>query len=343
MRWKLAVLVGCAAWFCASPARAHHGVASVGFSDPEGPGVGIETTAALPLPRRLGFAMAKSEFVSFQSRDDRAAFPEQKDIAWFNMAALGFGIAPWLSAYVFQPYNLKSMDGGVGGNTGLGDTSVMLAFGWKWDEGLRLIPQKESLDELRDWHFLLWASCTLPVGSTEHRDARGEPFAPDMQTGFGAPSPAVGLAALKQVSTDFTVLAEVNYQYFFPHSYAFSDASFRYQFGAETRASGAAAYRAYGKGRVRFDVVAEASGLHLQRDRDSSDATQPNTLLDCQASGGGILYGSLGMRAYLGRFALGLGVKRAMLKWLNEESDQQGSEGLERFRLAFIISGTTQF
>jgi hypothetical protein len=321
-----------------APALAHHGVASVGFSDPEGPGVGIETTAALTLPRRLGFAMAKSEFVSFETREDRVSFPVQKDRAFFNMAALGFGVTPWLSAYVFQPYNAKSMDGGVGTNTGLGDTNLMLAFGWKWDEGLRLIPQKESLDELRDWHFLLWTSCTLPVGPTEHTDDNGEPFAPDLQTGFGAPSVAMGLATLKQLGTDFTLLAEVNYQYFFPHTYSFA----RYKFGGETRTNAALAYRAYGRSGVRIDLVAEAVNLYIQRDREREDATGAEDLMALQASGGNILYGSLGVRAYLGRIALALGLKRPLLTRLNEQSEQQGAEGLENFRLSFALSATTQ-
>jgi hypothetical protein len=331
-------------WIClvlavlgaAAPAYAHHGVASVGFSDPEGPGVGLETTAALTLPRRLAFAMAKSELVSFQTRDDRVAFPAQKDRAWFNMAALGFGVTPWLSAYVFQPYNAKSMDGGVGTNTGLGDTNLMLAFGWKWDEGLRLIPQKESLDELRDWHFLLWGSCTLPTGPTEHTDDAGEPFRPDMQTGFGAPSIAVGLATLKQLATDFTLLAEVNYQYFFTHTYSFT----RYQFGGETRANAALAYRAYGRSGVRLDLVVEAVNLFIQRDRE--DLTQASEPFALRASGGDTLYGSLGVRAYLGRIALGLGIRRPVFSHLNEKSDQQGSEGLENFRLSFALSATAK-
>jgi hypothetical protein len=320
------------------PAHAHHGVASVGFSDPEGPGVGLETTAALTLPRRLGFAMAKSEFVSFRSRDDRVVFPEQKTISWFNMAALGFGVTPWLSAYVFQPFNLKSMDGGYGSNAGLGDTNLMLSFGWKWDEGLRLTPQKESLDELRDWHFLLWAACTLPVGPTERRGDNGEYFPPDTQTGFGAPSPAVGLAVLKQLSTDFTGLGEINYQYFFAHDYSFT----RYQFGAETRVNAALVYRAYAKRRVRIDLVAELVGLNLQRDREDEDLGGAAAMISRQASGGNLLYGSLGLRAYLGRIALGLGVKRALLKRLNEGSEQQGSEGLENVRVSFALSGTVQ-
>lgn len=337
MRSKLALVVSFGLFAAAGPAYAHHGVASVGFSDPEGPGVGLETTAALTLPRRLGFAMAKSELVSFQTRDDRVAFPAQKDRAWFNMAALGFGVTPWLSAYVFQPYNAKTMDGGVGTNTGFGDTNLMLAFGWKWDEGLRLIPQKESLDELRDWHFLLWTSCTLPVGPTEHTDDRGQPFAPDLQTGFGAPSVAVGLATLKQIHTDFTVLAELNYQYFFPHSYSFT----RYKFGGENRANVALAYRAYGRRGVRVDLVAEAVNLYIQRDRERESPS--DDLVALQASGGEIFYGSLGVRAYLGRIAMGLGIKRALLVRLNDESEQQGCEGLENFRLSFALSATTQF
>ena len=319
--------------FVAFPAHAHHGVASVGFAGGEGPGTALETTAALPLPRWAGFAMVKSELVSFAERADRVSFPQQKDFSSFNMAAIGFGMTPWLSTYIFQPFNVKSADGGVGQNAGLGDTNIMATLGWKWDEGFRLIPQKESLDELMDWHFLLWASCTLPVGPTEKNDDQGQRFAPDMQTGFGAPAPALGLAVLKQVSENFTALAEVNHQYFFPHDYSVV----RYQFGAETRVNAAAAYRAYGKGRVRLDGVAELLGLNLPRDRQDDDLGGPDSMQALPASGGKILYLSLGVRAYLGRFSVGLGVKRALLKVLNEESQQQGSEGLENFRISLSI------
>jgi hypothetical protein len=321
----------------ALPARAHHGVASVGFSDPEGPGAALETTAALPLPKKMGFALVKSEFVSFQARSDRNVFPEQKDIALFNMAALGFGITPWLSAYLFQPVNVKFMDGGVGHNASPGDTNLMLAFGWKWDEGPRLIPQKESLDELMDWHFLLWTSCTLPFGPTESNDDYGQRFAPDMQTGFGKPSPAIGLAVLKQLSTNFTALAEVNYQHFFTHDYSFT----RYQFGSETRVNAAAVYRTYAKRQLRMDTVAEVVGLNLQRDREDEDLDGPAAMAALEASGGNILYGSLGMRVYMGPVTFTVGVKRAFLKNLNEAAFQQGSEGLENFRLSFSLSAVS--
>lgn len=321
----------------ASPTLAHHGVASVGFAGGEGPGAALETTAALPLPRWTAFAMVKSEFVSFEERADRASFPQQKDFSWFNMAAVGLGITPWLSAYVFQPFNVKSEDGGVGRNAGLGDTNIMAAFGWKWDEGFRLIPQKESLDEMMDWHFLLWAAGTVPVGPTETNDDRGQRFAPDMQTGFGAPSVSLGLALLKQVTQDLTVLAEVNHQYFFPHDYSLS----RYQFGPETRVNVAGAYRLHAKGRVRIDAVAELIGFDLRRDRQDDDLGGPDPMQSLDASGGKILYGAVGVRAYLGRISVGLGVKRAMLKALNEEAGQQGNEGLENFRVSLSLGTAT--
>jgi hypothetical protein len=312
----------------ASLARAHHGVAAISVAGPEGPSAALETTSALPLPKSFGFAMLKSEYVSFAHM--KFAEPENKDYSVFNILALGFGIVPWLSAYAFQPLNVKAQDN-VGTNVGLSDTNLMLSFYFKYDEGLTLVPEKESLDELMDWHFSLWASSTLPVGSTEHLDDTKNHFAPDMQTGFGTVSPAVGFAVLKQLSGDFTWLAEINYQHFFPHTY--SDT--RYQFGGETRLNTAITYKIWGTGRFRIDAVGELCGLHLQRDRERDEKGH---MADLRASGGAILYAALGVRTMLSPFSLALGIRRAVLKSLNEEKDQQGSEGLENFRASFALS-----
>jgi hypothetical protein len=308
--------------------QAHHGVAAVGVAGPEGPGAALETTSAMPLPGRTAFAMLKSETVSFQHRD--FAEPENKDYSLFNMAALGYGILPWLSAYVFQPFNVKSQDS-IGTNAGLGDTNLMLTFAFKYDEGLKVLPEKESLDELMDWHFMLWVSSTLPVGPIERDDDVGERFAPDMQTGFGAPSPAVGFAVLKQLSEDFTWLADVNYQHFFPYSYSYT----RYCFGGETRLDTALTYRLVGAGSFRMDLVGELLGLNLQRDQERNESGDMEKL---EASGGTMLYAGLGTRLFYGRLSAALGIRRAALKSLNEGSDQQGSEGLENFRAALTVS-----
>lgn len=321
-----------AALALASPARAHHGVAAVSVAGPEGPGAAMETTSPLPLPQGTLFTMAKTEYVPFQQYG--FAEPNNKSYSSFNMVALGYGVRPWLSVYVFQPLNLKEQDG-VGRNTGAGDTNLMLSFAFKWDRGLQLVPEKESLDDLMDWHFSVWASSTLPVGPTAAKDDAGAYFAPDMQTGFGAPSPAFGVAVMKQLTSDLTFLAAANYQHFFPHSYPFT----RYQFGGETRLDTAAVYRVHGSGPFRLDVSGELNGLHLERDRERNDAGAMEQL---HASGGAILYAAAGVRAYFGPFTVGLGVKRATLESLNEQADQQGSEGLEKFRAALTFSYSTR-
>jgi len=321
----------------AGSARAHHGVAAVSVAGPEGPGAAMETTSALPLPQGTLFTMAKTEYVPFQQY--RFAEPNNKAYSSFNTIALGYGVRPWMSAYVFQSFNVKEQDG-VGRNAGAGDTNLMLSFAFKWDQGLKLVPEKESLDDLMDWHFSVAVSSTLPVGPTtaldKALDKAGAYFAPDMQTGFGAPSPSLGVAVMKQLTDDLTWLAEASYQHFFPHTYRFT----RYQFGGETRLNAAAVYRVYGSGQFRLDVSGELNGLHLQRDRERNNAGAMEQL---QASGGAMLYAGAGVRALYGPFTVGLGVKRAALKSLNEQSDQQGSEGLERLRAAFTVSYSTGF
>jgi hypothetical protein len=314
----------------AGPARAHHGVAAVGIGGPEGPGAALETTSPLPLPARTLFTMVKSEYVPFQKFG--FADPTNKDHALFDTVAVGYGVRPWLSAYVFQPINLKAQDG-TGMNAAPGDTSVMLSCAFKYDDGLQLVPEKESLDDLMDWHFSTWAATTIPLGPTERMDRHGAPFAPDMQIGFGSPSTTLGVAAMKQVSADLTWLTDASYQYFFPHTYSFT----RYQFGGETRLGSAAVYRAFGQGQLRVDVAAELNGLYLQRDRERNGAGAMEAVA---ASGGAVLYGGLGLRVYYGRLAVALGIRRAVLRSLDEEAAQQGSEGLEKFRATFALSAS---
>jgi len=325
-------LTGCAAGTClllwTLPAHAHHGVAAISVAGPEGPGAAVETTSPLPLPVGMGFAMLKSETVRFQKFT--YAEPTNKDESVFNMLGLGYGLRPWFAVYLFQPFNVKCQED-AGCNAGLGDTSLMLSLGFKYDEGLRLVPEKESLDELFDWHFSVWLAPTFPLGPTERKDRQGNPFSPDMQTGFGSPSAAVGVAVMKQLSDDFTWLADSTYHYFLPHSYSWT----RYQFGPEARVDTALGVRVVGRRAFRADVIAELGGLNLWRDRarDSSGVMQPQS-----ASGGAILYSSLGMRFFFGPFSAALGIKRAVLKDLNEGYNQQGSEGLEAFRATATLS-----
>lgn len=327
----LLALVTVAAAATATPGRAHHGVPSVSIAGAEGPGAALDTTSALPLPRGTAFALVKSEYVPFR----RFAFaePENKTHSSFSVLGAGYGITPWLSAYAFLPFAVKSQDS-VGTSAGFGDPTLMVALALKYDRGVRLVPEKESLDDLADWHFSAWASTTLPGGSTSRRDDRGRYFEPEMQAGFGTASPAAGAAVLKQLSERITWLADASHQRFFAHDYP----DVRYRFGAETRASTALTARLLGSGPVRADAIAELSGLHLARDRERNDAGEMEAL---ESSGGEILYAGAGVRLSRGPLSFALGAKRAVLKDLNEAAGQQGSEGLEHLRAAASLSWTT--
>jgi hypothetical protein len=312
----------------ALPARAHHGSAGVGMAGPEGPGAAIETTSPIPLPQSSLFFMVKSEYAPFQQFD--FAQPENKVYSLFDTLVAGYGITPWLTGYLFIPYNVKSQ-AGVGTNVGFGDPGLYVSFGFKYDEGFRLVPARESLDELMDWHFSVFTLLTLPMGSTISATDALEWYAPDMQTGFGSPSLQIGVAAGKQLSAAFTWLADASYQYFFPHTYPFT----RYQFGAESRVNTALAWRAFASPGFRFDLAGEVNFLHLQRDQESNALGVMEPL---QASGGTVLYAGLGVRAYVGRFSAALAARTSFARWLNEETDQQGSEGLEWVRVALTLS-----
>lgn len=312
----------------ALPAGAHHGTAAVGAIGAEGPGAALDTTSPLPLGKGTRFALVKSEYADFQQR---AGFTDQKRFSSFNTLAVGYGITPWLSAFAFLPYNVKSQ-AGVGTNQGFGDPNLMLALSLKWDEGLRLVPERESLDELEDVHLGAWIACSAPLGATKHRDDAGAFFAPDMQTGFRAPSPSAGLAALKQLSPAVTVLGEASLQRFFERRY--DEAGYSYRFGTETRVNAALAWRAWASGDRRVDLVPELALLDLERDREDGKVLE--------ASGGTILYGQLGARVTLGALSVGLSVKRAVAKALHEAADQQGSEGLEAFRAAVLLGWSTR-
>lgn len=313
-----------------APARAHHGVATMSVAGAEGPGAGLEIASALPLGERTLSGTLKTEYVPYERF--ASAGSTNKDFSLFGMAAVGYGIRPWLSLYLFQPVNVKSQDG-IGRNAGAGDPTVLLALAFKYDAGLRLVPEKESLDDLLDWHFATWAASTVPLGSTGHVDRNGAPFEPAMQLGFGSPSVTLGVAALKQVGPDVTWLADASWHHFFPHSYRFT----RYQFGAEARLEGAVAWRVSGRSALRVDAVGELDGLWLQRDRERNGA---GAMAPAPATGGAVLYGGLGLRASFGRFSATIGVRRAALRSLNEQALQQGSEGLEKLRAAVSISAS---
>jgi hypothetical protein len=142
------------------------------------------------------------------------------------------------------------------------------------------------------------------------------------------------VAVLKELSPRLTWLADLSYQHFVEHVYPFT----RYQFGGELRADTAVVYRAWAGAGQRVDLVGELLGLSLRRDREED---LDGRMAALEASGGSILYAGGGVRYTVGAVSAAAGIRRAALTRLNEEAEQQGSEGLEVFRASFSLSVAT--
>jgi hypothetical protein len=312
----------------ASPAAsAHHGVAGVGAASLEGPGAPIESATSATLPSGSVLAYFKLDHASYKTFDPDPANPESA-YANFWMAGLGHGFTPWLSAYVFVPYNEKVDEPGGFTTRGFADVSVTGQIGFKYDEGLRLIPENETADDLEDWHFTMFGGATLPTGDPNLRDAGGN-IDPGKSTGFGKPSFSLGATATKVVSPRWTFNAELSQLRF--QEYTYDDGN-RTKFGAEYRANGALNYRLHSDADLRFriDLIAEAQYLRIGRDETNGT--------DELATGGAIVYVVPGVRVYWNRISAAFGVKKAAWTRLNEEDQQQGAEGKERYRVIFSIS-----
>jgi hypothetical protein len=308
-------------------AAAHHGVAGLGAAALEGPGAPIETATSATLPAGTTLLYAKLDHAKYKTFDPDSSNPES-DYANFWMAGIGYGFTPWLSGYVFLPYHSKVDEAGGFDTHGFADVSVFGQLGFKYDQGLRLIPQNESLDDLEDWHFTLFGGFSLPTGDPNLRDRNGE-IDPGKSTGFGNPAYALGLTATKMLSPTLTFNQELSYIGF--QEYRYADGN-RTRFGEELRANSALVYRVFTnvERKLRLDLALEAHYLHLGRDRTNGESER--------ATGGDMLYGLPGVRLYSDRISVGLGYKSVIWKDLNEQDEQQGGEGTERYRLILTVS-----
>ena len=309
-----------------SAAVAHHGVAALGAAGLEGPGSPLETSTSLTLPRGSILTYFKFDHARWERYTIRR--DEESIYSSFWMFGVGYGIRSWLSAYAFLPYHQKTVEGGSSNSSGFADMSLNAVLGLKYDDGLRLVPENQSLDDLEDWHFSLYLGMTLPTGDPNTRTRTNE-IDPGMSLGFGKPAFGVGLTATKLFRERFTYIAETAYLYF--QDYKYDDGN-RTQFGAEFRLNQALTYRllTVPRWKFRLDAQLEADYLRLGRDK-SNGSGEP-------ATGGQILYLLPGFRAYWRNTSLGLGVKLPTWTKLNEDSEQQGGEGKEDYRLICTLS-----
>jgi hypothetical protein len=301
-------------------------VASLGVAGLEGPGAPIETSSSATLPGGSVLAYLKLDYAKSETFT-----PERDDEGDFNaywMYGLGYGATSYLSLYGFIPFYTKKLEDNSYNTSGFADIAVMGVLGLKYDAGLRLVPAQESLDDLEDWHFTLYAGATLPTGDADIADRDGV-IDPGMSLGFGRPSWTGGATATKQLSRRLTGVLDASFITFMENEYA--DGS-RVRFGDEFRVNGAVPVRLATsvERSLRLDLSLEANYLSLGRD----EAEGVGEL----ATGGKMVYGVAGLRLYAKRSSLGLGVKLPAWTDLNEEDDQQGAEGKESFRLLVTFS-----
>ncbi|MBK6741592.1 MAG: transporter [Hydrogenophilales bacterium] len=323
-RLPLAVLVYA---IFATPALAHHGVASLGAAGLEGPGAPVETSSSATLPQGTWLGYLKVDHAKSRTFDADPGNPEG-DTNQYWMLGLGYGFKPWLSGYLFQPYNIKKDEAGGMNSRGFTDLSMMGVVGFKYDERFMLVPANESLDDLMDWHFTAYAGASLPTGDANHRLRDGS-IDPGKSLGFGKSSFSYGLTATRQLSDNATAVFEANQIRFQTYEY---DSGDRVRFGTENRLNGALSYRLMTDpaSKFRLDGNVELNYLSLGRDVENG--------IGAEATGGDMIYGVVGVRLYKDNMSLGLALKKPIWTDLNEEDLQQGAEGKEKYRFIATFS-----
>jgi hypothetical protein len=324
------------------PVFAHHGVASLGAAGLEGPGAPLETSSSATLPEGSWLFYGKVDYVKWK-KFSWTDFPDQKDEYYFWTYGIGYGVRPYLSVYTFIPYYTKKEIKDAGRynftSSGFADISFIAVFGYKYDKGFRLVPKKESLDDMMDWHFTTYGGFSISTGDYNGStvDKVRNDFEADMATGFGKPCLVIGQTATKQLVSNpkFTILFDGNYTKFYEKTYNYKNpdgSNKRYKYGDEIRINSAITYRVLTdpEQKLRFDTSMEATYQYNFRDKEDG--------IKVEGSGGKILYGTFGGRLYYKRTSLGIGIKLPVWKKLNEDSQQQGGEGKEKYRIIITFS-----
>lgn len=324
MRW---VVVLCAIGVLSvGVASAHHGVASLGVAGLEGPGAPLETSTSATLPRNGWLIYGKVDYASFEKftpeRDDEG------DYNAFWMYSIGYGVRSWLSLYGFVPFYSKVVEDNSYNTAGFADISLMGVFGFKYDEGLKLMRDTESLDDIEDWHFTLYGGFSLPTGNANIKDSDGA-IDPGMSLGFGRPAYQAGFTTTKLLADRFTYVLEGSYIGFTEYEY---DDGGKVQFGEELRLNNAFVAKLLTKpsAKFRLDGILEAGYLSLGRDKLDGEG-EP-------ATGGNMLYVVPGLRVFYKNTSLAGGVKLPAWTDLNEDALQQGAEGKEIYRVIVTLS-----
>lgn len=308
-------------WLLPGTAMAHHGGVSIGG----GPGSPIETNSPLTLPQAGFLPSMRFEYVDF--RKFNFAEPQNKDLFIFNSLGLSYGSTPYLTTSLFLPYNLKRQEE-LGSAKGGGDLKLLANLGFYYEpgQGFGLNTADDTaitLEGVRKTYLSFFGGLSLPMGNSYKR--LGGVIDRGMQPGFRSPTFSLGISATRQVAGSLSLTGDATYDIFTRKN--------GFRFGNEGRLDLASVYELYGNPRRRvskIDGILELNLLNIGRDEAKDRG------LD--ATGGTILYLSPGLRVSIYNANVGILLKFPVLKNLNEENLQQGSEGLEKIRVIVTIS-----
>lgn len=257
-------------------------------------------------------------------------------LLFFN-TLVGFGFTDALSLYLTLPATIKEQDS-LGKSKGFGDLEFMAQYGFKYGErdGIRGF-YRNGPDDTEGAHYTiddlkmsLTGGLSIPTGTISNRDDLGNIFDIGMQPGFGAPSFTFGFAASKLLFPHFTLTSDISIRAFAQQNDS--------KPGNEMRLNIAGGYEIFEDQNgflSRLDVIGETNLLHLTKDQGADRNPDNDT-------GGTILYLSPGLRASFGKnVSVGALIKFPTYQDLNNESVQQGAEGLEHYRA--IVTLTISF
>jgi hypothetical protein len=303
---------------------AHHGGVSLAL----GPGSPIETNSPLTLPQGGFVISGRVEHADF--RRYSFAEPLNKDAFTFYSIGLSYGLTPYLTTSVFHTYNIKRQDT-LGDNRGFGDIKLLGTLGCNYypGRGFRLNVADDtavSLETSPKTFIAFFGGFSLPTGKS--KEELGGEVDRGMQPGFRSPTYTIGLSAAREILGPFSLFADTSYEVFTKKD--------SFKFGNEWRLNLAGVYELYGKPERFFskiDGVLELNLLNIARDEELGDGLR--------VSGGTILYLSPGLRfsfPKLWNANIGLLLKIPVSARLNERDEQQGSEGLEKYRFIATLS-----
>lgn len=307
---------------------AHHGGVSTAF----GPGSPIETASPITLPRGTFLLFEKVEWVPFEQQGN--AEPENIDYFAFFNTLFGYGFTDAFSLYLNLPAAVKRQDS-LGTSKGLGDLTFTAQYGLKLGErdgirGLYSYGPEDSSGEYYttdDLKIAFTGGITIPSGTISNDDDNGEVFDMGLQPGFGSTSFNFGFSASKMLFSHFTLTGDTSYNVFSQQNDGKPGNELRFNLAGDYEI-----FEDMGGFISRMDIIGEANLLHLTRDLEA-DRDQTND------SGGTILYLSPGFRAtFSKRFSIGTLIKFPVWNDLNNESIQQGAEGLEDYRAVFTFT-----